>query len=466
MITNKKSSYYLRLFLDLIILNVSFIIAASLAQSLKILLSRSYMFGLMMSLDFIWYFISNVIDFYEDFNVRSFTYQFPKILKNIIAQLITAVLFIFLTKENLFTRNFILYYTLLILTLISVRVQLLKIILTNIRSKGKNARNIIIIGAGKIGKTFYDFISRHTDFGYNILGFLDNNENDDSGIILGKINFLDKIITSKNIEEVIIALPIQASNEIDKIVKTCNKHAVRVHIIPDYFRFISKKYQISMIGNFPIITVRSEPLAEIHWQIAKRVFDLIVSILGIILILSWFIPLVFLLDLFLSPGPVFFVQDRVGAKDKIFKCYKFRTMHSGNKSTNQYIPTVENDPRITKLGKFLRKSNLDELPQLFNIVKGEMSLVGPRPHAVAYNEIYKEIVEEIKLRGWVKPGITGWAQIHGLRGDVPDFEENKRRTAKRIEFDIWYIENWSFGLDLQIILSTIWQMIKGDTKAL
>jgi putative colanic acid biosynthesis UDP-glucose lipid carrier transferase len=466
MITNKKSSYYLRLFLDLIILNVSFIIAASLAQSLKILLSRSYMFGLMMSLDFIWYFISNVIDFYEDFNVRSFTYQFPKILKNIIAQLITAVLFIFLTKENLFTRNFILYYTLLILTLISVRVQLLKIILTNIRSKGKNARNIIIIGAGKIGKTFYDFISRHTDFGYNILGFLDNNENDDSGIILGKINFLDKIITSKNIEEVIIALPIQASNEIDKIVKTCNKHAVRVHIIPDYFRFISKKYQISMIGNFPIITVRSEPLAEIHWQIAKRVFDLIVSILGIILILSWFIPLVFLLDLFLSPGPVFFVQDRVGAKDKIFKCYKFRTMHSGNKSTNQYIPTVENDPRITKLGKFLRKSNLDELPQLFNIVKGEMSLVGPRPHAVAYNEIYKEIVEEIKLRGWVKPGITGWAQIHGLRGDVPDFEENKRRTAKRIEFDIWYIENWSFGLDLQIILSTIWQMIKGDTKDL
>jgi len=140
-------------------------------------------------------------------------------------------------------------------------------------------------------------------------------------------------------------------------------------------------------------------------------------------------------------------------------------MRSDNDSGGKYVPAVEGDPRITRLGKFLRKSNLDELPQFLNILKGEMSLVGPRPHALAFNEIYKEMVEELKIRSWVKPGITGWAQVHGLRGDVPDYEENKKRTVKRIKFDIWYIENWSIWLDIQIIMMTLWQMLKGDTKA-
>jgi putative colanic acid biosynthesis UDP-glucose lipid carrier transferase len=141
-------------------------------------------------------------------------------------------------------------------------------------------------------------------------------------------------------------------------------------------------------------------------------------------------------------------------------------MHTGNKSTEKYQPAIEGDSRITRVGTFLRKSNIDELPQLINVLKGEMSIVGPRPHAIAYNEIYKEMVDDIKLRSWVKPGITGWAQIHGLRGDVADYEENKIRTIKRIEYDLWYIENWSVWLDVQIILTTIWQMVKADTKGI
>jgi putative colanic acid biosynthesis UDP-glucose lipid carrier transferase len=137
-------------------------------------------------------------------------------------------------------------------------------------------------------------------------------------------------------------------------------------------------------------------------------------------------------------------------------------MYSDNRSINKYQPIVDNDPRITAIGKFLRKSNLDELPQFINVIKGEMSIVGPRPHAIAFEKIYKDMVDEIKIRSWVKPGITGWAQINGFRGDVIDFEENKKRTIKRIEFDLWYIENWSIWLDIQIILTTIWQMIKGE----
>ncbi len=420
------------------------------------------MFILMMGLNFEWYFVSNVIEFYEDFNTRNFSYQFIKIVRNVIVQALTAVLFIFLVKEDLFTRNFIILYSLMLTVLVSARTQFVKHTLAKVRTKEKNIRNVLIIGAGELGRNFFNMINDHNDFGYNLIGFLDDNSTD--GETLGKIVDLDKILPENKVEEVVIALPIYASNQLDGIIKICNRHAVRVHIIPDYFKFLSKKFEVTMMGNFPIITVRSEPLAEFHWRIVKRTMDIIFSVFALVFILSWLYPLLFILNKFSSPGPVFFKQDRVGAGDKIFKCYKFRTMHSGNQSVNKYQPTVGDDPRVTKIGKFLRKSNIDELPQFINVLKGEMSIVGPRPHPIAFNEIYKEMVDEIKIRSWVKPGITGWAQIHGMRGDVPDYEENKKRTIKRIEYDLWYIENWSIWLDIQIILTTVWQMVKGDTK--
>lgn len=464
MIANRKSNYYLRLFTDLLLLDLSFFLSAVLAQSIQILLSRSYLFALMMALNFVWYFVSNVIDFYEDFIVRSFTYQFQKILRNILAQIITAVLFIFIVKEDLFTRNFILYYTFIVFILVSIRIQFFKILKVRIGGRQSSLKNALIIGAGELGKNFFEFLNQRPELGYNVIGFLDNTTGSGKNI-LGKITDLPEIINKNQLDEVIVALPMSASEQLDEIIAVCNRYAVRLHIIPDYFRFISQKYQISMIGDYPVISVRNEPLSEAHWRFIKRTIDIISSVLVIILVLSWLIPLIYILNMFFAKGPVFFVQERVGTKDSTFNCYKFRTMRNDNNSGEKYVPTVEGDPRITHIGKFLRKSNLDELPQFINILKGEMSLVGPRPHALAFNEIYKEMVDELKIRSWVKPGITGWAQVHGLRGDVPDYEVNKKRTVKRIQFDIWYIENWSIGLDIQIIMMTLWQMIKADTKA-
>lgn len=466
MITGKKSTYYLRLFLDLGIINLSFIASAIIAQSFSTLLQRNYMFVLMTGLNFVWYFFSNVTNFYEDFNTRTFSYQFIKIIKSVIVQVIVTVLFIFLVKEDLFTRNFITLYTALLLVLISIRQQSVKYVLLRIKKNSKHERNVLIIGAGELGVKFYEMMNNHADFGYNLIGFLDDSAETEGTKILGKISELDKILNDFNIEEVVIALPMYAANKLQQIINTCNKHAVRVHIIPDYFQFLSKKFQISMMGYFPIITVRSEPLAEIHWRFIKRSMDIILSLFISLFTLSWLIPVLYIINKITSPGHLFFIQDRIGADNKIFRCYKFRTMHTGNKSTEKYQPAIEGDSRITRVGTILRKSNIDELPQLINVLKGEMSIVGPRPHAIAYNEIYKEMVDDIKLRSWVKPGITGWAQIHGLRGDVEDYEENKARTIKRIEYDLWYIENWSVWLDVQIILTTIWQMIKADTKGI
>ena len=321
MISNNKSTYYLRLFLDLAIINISFLISAVLSQSLQILIDKTYMFALMAGLNFVWYFVSNVIEFYDDFNTRNFSFQFLKIIRNVIVQILVAILFLFLVKENLFLRNFITLYMLFLIVLVSIRTQVVKYFITRIRGNKKNVRNLLIIGAGDLAKNFNDLISDRYDFGFNLIGFLNDESEPDSGLnILGGIDKLDSIIAGRNIEEVVIALSIYAAHQLDDIIKVCNKHAVRVHIIPDYLRYVSKKFQVSMIANFPIITVRSEPLAEAHWRFVKRTFDIIFSFFAIILILSWLYPLLFILNRIFSPGPVSFRQDRVGAKDKIYSC--------------------------------------------------------------------------------------------------------------------------------------------------
>jgi putative colanic acid biosynthesis UDP-glucose lipid carrier transferase len=174
--------------------------------------------------------------------------------------------------------------------------------------------------------------------------------------------------------------------------------------------------------------------------------------------------LIALLTKLTSKGPVLFVQERIGAKNRKFRCYKFRTLKADKTYGNSFQPVTENDLRITPFGRFLRKINIDELPQFINVLKGEMSIVGPRPYPIPYDNRYGKIFEEIKLRHNVKPGITGWAQIHGLRGDVVDDEENKKLITKRIEYDLWYIENWYFTLDIQIILMTVWKIIKGESR--
>ena len=467
MIANQRSNYYFRLFLDLLLLNIIFTASAILAQSFQTLMARNHMFILLAALNFLWYFTSNVNGFYEDNNLRSFSFQFNNILKNTFVQIIAAILFIFIAKEDLFTRNFILIYAFVLIFFISIRIQLLKMLIGKLSLRENKIQNIVIVGSGEVARNFYNSTIKKQSFSYKFAGYLDDVTAEPTRTaLIGKIDDLEKVILSKNINEVIVALPIQEFARLDQIIKVCNRHAVRVHIIPDYFRFISKKFRITMFENFPIITIRDEPLAEAHWRFTKRLIDILFSLFIIILFLSWLIPLIVIFSKIFSRGTVFFVQKSIGMKNKAFNFYKFRTLITSANSENQsFSPVIAGDSRITKIGSILRRTNLDELPQFFNILKGDMSIVGPRPHFLPYNEVYSEIVDEIKLRSRVRPGLTGWAQVHGLRGDSTDPVENERRTRKRIEYDIWYIENWSIWLDIQIIILTIWQMIKGETRA-
>jgi len=464
MIVNKKSIYTSRLISDLVLLNLSFLLSAILAQPFEILLTRNYMFILLLILNIVWFVNTNLSGFYSDFFTRSFSFQFFNILKIVLFQIGLTVLFIFLIKENLFTRNFIVFYGLLLTISISLRTAVFKNVLISLRRKGKNIRNLLIVGAAEVGKNFKETINHNPDFGYHFIGFLDNAiENEE---VIGKLNQLDETLKQNEVDEVVIALSSQPPELLDEIIRICNINAVRIHIIPDYFRFLSSRFHISSIGNFPIITARQEPLEEANRRFFKRLFDIMFSFLVLVFLLSWLYPIIALLIKLDSKGKVLFIQKRIGARNQMFKCYKFRTLTSeSSQETETFKPVLLGDKRVTSLGNFLRKSNIDELPQFFNVLIGDMSVVGPRPHAIPYQDLYGKVFEEIKMRHNVRPGLTGWAQVNGLRGDVEDEKENNRRTIMRMKYDLWYIENWTMRLDIQIILMTIWQMIKGDTKA-
>jgi putative colanic acid biosynthesis UDP-glucose lipid carrier transferase len=425
------------------------------------------MFILLMGLNILWFLSSNMINFYDELISRNFALQFINLVKNIVIQVIASVLFIFITKEDLFTRNFIFYYSVIFAFLIILRFIAFRKILKALRRQGKNIRSLAIIGSGHTSTDFYNVIKDHPDFGYKLAGFItDTDEVKPGQNILGSINRLTEILIDNKIDEVVIALSSGSPALLDNIINTCNRNAVKTHIIPDFARYMSKKFQVSMLGEFPVVTVRNEPLEEVQWRFIKRAFDIIFSLIVIIFVLSWFLPIAAVILKLQSPGPVFFIHDRIGVKNKKFKCYKIRTMYAGKGQSDRFRPASSGDPRITPIGRILRKTNIDELPQFFNVLKGDMSVVGPRPHTIPFNEKYSEIVDIIKMRHNVKPGITGWAQVHGLRGDSVDDAENTILIKKRIEYDLWYIENWSLWLDIQIIIMTVWRMLTGESKGL
>jgi len=467
MIVNKRSIFIFRLLSDLLLLNTAFIASAVIAQSWEILADRNYMFFLLIGSNLLWIITSSSIGFYDDFYSRNFPIQFVNILKSTTTQVVASIIFIFLAKEDLFTRYFIIYYALFLIAAICFRVILFRKGLKVLRKRGKNIRNLLVIGDENISDNIKSMVGGNPDFGYNFIGSISGEDSikeiDEAN---GTKHKLEILLMSEKVEEVVIALATDSSHQLDDIIKICNRRAVKTHIIPDYFHYLSNRFQLSTFGDFPIITLRREPLDEVQKRILKRSFDIVFSLVVIIFVLSWLYPIIFILSKLTSPGPIFFIQDRIGTKNEKFNCYKFRTMNVQDESDSSMVkPVVKDDPRVTRIGKFLRKSNLDELPQFLNVLKGEMSAIGPRPHAIPYDKKYRKVVDEIRLRHNVKPGITGWAQVHGLRGDVEDEEENLIRTTKRIQFDLWYIENWTFTLDIQIILITIWQMIRGKTRA-
>ena len=266
-------------------------------------------------------------------------------------------------------------------------------------------------------------------------------------------------------DEVLVALPNNAHNKIKHIANIVGNHAIKLRIIPAYHDLINSQYNVSIFNGFPMITNRHVPLDELNLSTLKRLFDFVFSSVVLILVCSWLFPIIALAIKIDSPGPVFFVQERWGRKNRKIKCYKFRSMCVSSKDIDEngskYQQARKNDPRITRLGTILRKTSLDEFPQFLNVFFGDMSVVGPRPHPIQLNIESKKIIDQYLVRHLIKPGITGWAQVNGFRGQTSD----PLLMKARVNYDIWYIENWNLLLDIKIIFLTFWKILAGDKNA-
>ncbi|MAZ00956.1 MAG: undecaprenyl-phosphate glucose phosphotransferase, partial [Flavobacteriales bacterium] len=332
-------------------------------------------------------------------------------------------------------------------------------LIKNYRRMGYGYRNVVIIGEGfSVGKLSDIFITEK-HYGYKLLKVFNSESSLRKGDLFDNISNSLSFIKNNDIHEVYFAMSLVDSDIFADVSKYCNNNLIRLKILPDFGNYLPFKFYVNFFGNVPVLSLIKEPLQRGFLRFLKRIFDVVFSFFVIIFSLFFLFPWIVLMIKLTSKGPVLFRQKRSGLDNNIFVCYKFRTLFvSENNNINQI---KKNDSRVTKFGSFLRRTSLDEIPQFFNVLKGEMSVVGPRPHMLIHTKEYSSIVRNYMLRHLVKPGITGQAQVNGYRGEIKHVEDIK----KRVQLDIWYINNWSFFLDLKLIFKTFFMIFLGDEKA-
>lgn len=328
----------------------------------------------------------------------------------------------------------------------------LRKILSLLRKNGFNQKHIILVGYSPVSDRFIDLCKKNPDWGYHIYGIVDDLAETGTSYkdiaVIGRINSLDTLLSGNTIDEIAITLPLAAYEKLPGIVSICEKSGVHTKFIPDYQDIIHSKPIAEDMDGLPIINIRNVPLTDPMNALLKRMIDIVGALVGIIL----FSPLMLIVAALIklsSPGPVIFKQERVGLHNRPFMMFKFRSMGVQKDEDEKKAWTVEGDPRVTGIGKIIRKTSIDELPQFFNVLRGDMSLVGPRPERTQFVEMFKEQIPRYMIKHQVRPGMTGWAQVNGFRGDTS--------IPGRINCDLWYIENWSFGLDIKILFLTVWK---------
>ena len=359
---------------------------------------------------------------------------------------------LYMIKQINFSRAMLgVFYVLNIILTILCRT-MIRNLLRYFRRKGYNLKYILLIGYSRAAEEYIGRINANPQWGYVVRGILDDRIPSGTvykGVkVVGRIENIKYILPENKLDEIAITLALEDYDSLEYIVDLCEKSGVHTKFIPDYTSLVpSHPYTEDLMG-LPVINIRYVPLTNTLNWFMKRGMDVLGSLFGII-IASPIMVASALAVRFTSPGPVLFKQERVGLHNKTFNMYKFRTMEMQKPSAEQKAWTVKDDPRVTKVGRFLRRTSLDELPQLFNILLGEMSLVGPRPERPQFVEKFKDEIPRYMIKHQVRPGLTGWAQVNGYRGDTS--------IRKRIEYDLYYIENWTLSFDIKIMFLTIFK---------
>lgn len=471
--TDKKStslyrySRYLKLIFllwDIFLLNFTFIISYFVRFGNFDRLAKEDSQIIYLISNIIWILLSSYLGAYKFVRVEHIEKVISRTFKLIFLHLfILFAIILLLNFDDISRSRMLIFYSLLLIFIFSFRLLFFQL-LKKIRKSGFNYRTIVIIGINETATEIYNLLVKDISYGYRIIGFFDYQNN--SKHLPGNSNYLGTITDFMNysnlneLHEVYFASNDYDTEKVKELIEFCDAKLIRLKIVPHFKQYTeSRRVNIDFYNNIPILSLRKEPLEIPFNRLIKKSLDYTIATTAIFFVFIWLFPIIIILIKISSKGPVFFKQQRNGLDNKLFWCYKFRSMKVNELSDVKQA--TKNDDRITKIGTFLRKSNLDELPQIFNVLKGEMSIVGPRPHMEKHTEEYSSKIKNYLVRHFTKPGITGWAQVNGFRGETKELKQ----MEDRIECDIYYIENWSVLLDIKIILKTIFKMFKGDKNA-
>jgi undecaprenyl-phosphate galactose phosphotransferase/putative colanic acid biosynthesis UDP-glucose lipid carrier transferase len=417
--------------------------------------------------NFIWVAIAFYHKAYTYFRGESFEEMLRKLTGYHFIYSATVFLFLFTLNLDRVSRLWVLYYMLTsFLAFVLVR-WFFQTFFSWYRSKGYNFRNVVLVGDDSSVQYLFKNMRDDITLGFRVLGFFNELVSKHEKPLmemgckdLGGIGDLKDFLMTNDVHEVYWQLTPTEHPLLKEIVQYCENNLIRVKFIP-YFgsTLLGRKPIIDMFRLLPLVSLRREPLQNPWNRALKRFFDVVFSSMVLFVLMPLVFPIIAIFIKLGSRGPVFFKQLRTGEDGRSFWCYKFRTMHVN--ADADALQATKDDPRLTYTGGFLRRSNLDELPQFWNVLKGEMSVVGPRPHMLKHTEEYSQRVSKFLVRHLAKPGITGWAQVNGLRGETKELIQ----MEQRVEADIWYVENWSLTLDIRIVIKTIWNMLRGEEKA-
>ena len=459
------SRYFKLLFVgvDIVLLNLATIVSALIRfGSLDKLLTREERTVSLLAI-LVWIGLLLQNDSNRSIRIEPIESILVRTIKKLVIHAALISIFVLYLRYYDISRLRLLFFYLVFFVLLMISRFLSMKLLKYIRAQGYNFKTFVVVGANESGERIRKILAKDLTYGYKFLGFFDANADPlivDSASVLGDFNAIQKFVAERKVDEMYVALHIDQIEVINKLTQICEQNMVRIKFIPDFQLYTkSSKVEVSFYENTPVLMFRTEPLEYAINRLLKKAFDVVFSLLVIVLVFPWLFPVIMLLIKIESPGPVFFKQERSGRDNRSFMCYKFRSMYVNGLAHRKQAE--KGDSRITRFGSFIRKTSIDELPQFFNVFLGDMSVVGPRPHMVNLAKEYSDLINNYLVRQYAKPGITGWAQVNGYRGETKELVD----MENRVEYDIWYIENWSLVLDIKIIIKTIINVVKGEENA-
>lgn len=461
---NRQFEQYLKITLialDFIALNIVYIFLQVIFTNSIHFRSTDAYFKYLIIANLSWLLLAFFLRTYSANLIFSFEEFTKRTIQVFLIWIITILFYLFFTRELTISRYFTLSITIAFGFGLLVNKFIYLGILRYFRNSNFLIKKVIILGYNETAKKLAVYFEQDV-LNTEIIGYIENEENIvelSHYPVLANINDTIRVAKELNVQEIFSTITPEQNKFIYDLMYQSERECIRFRIVPNLSLFITREVHIEYYGELPILSLRKEPLDDVGNRIKKRALDLVISLLVTIFILSWLIPLIGLLILIESGRPVFFRQLRTGKDKKPFYCYKFRSMK--NNKDADLKQASRNDKRITFLGRILRKTSLDEFPQFLNVLRGEMSLVGPRPHMLKHTNDYSKVVDDYMVRQFIKPGITGWAQINGYRGEISNPEQIKMRVNK----DLWYLENWTLWLDIRILFLTIYYVFRGDERA-